>query len=438
MLVPIVLCPAQDHTAAAGFEYELVAGFHRVAAAGKLGLTDVPAVVRDSAGEQADRAVENINRLALRPDEEASAVKAMLEKGLTEDGAAQALGWPKATVTARIKLLELPARARELIGGGIIPLSAVGQLRAIGTVSPPLLDVLVEYLDGDQEGQTWATSQLVSDPGYVLGNALRETRRKAFAAYLHLLPSGAVDELRLGKKAAEQLAEAEKLHKQVSQYAYRPPPIRFTEQDVDDARAAGVLIELERSVPIIFDRPLYRELSKRAITRTVEQLQADAERANTERKQTAKQRTTQHVDLGAALMNGLVVVDPAEDMRVARFYVLCGRPHRTNYADFAAMPMRRPAAAKGKALRGGISRRVACSWREHGDLLPRPIESPARCRPGHPSPAGLPRRYRVAPGAATSVCEVVAARRQAGRARKRWPHCGVCPTAAGRASCSWS
>ena len=53
-----------------------------------------------------------IARLQLDPAEEAAAVKAMLDKGLTENGAAQALGWTKARVTARVKLLELPERAQ--------------------------------------------------------------------------------------------------------------------------------------------------------------------------------------------------------------------------------------------------------------------------------------------------------------------------------------
>jgi ParB/RepB/Spo0J family partition protein len=346
MLVPIVVCPAQSDVATGGFEYELVAGFHRVAAASKLGLAEVPAVIRDSAGEEADRAVENIARLQLGPAEEAAAVKAMLDKGLTEDGAAQALGWPKARVTARVKLLELPVKARELVGAGVIPLSAVDQLRAIGSVSSQLLTVLVDYVDGDQDGHTWAASQLVSDPGYVLGNALRESDSKVFAAYLQQLPSRAVDELRLGKKAAEQLAEAEKLNRQINQYAYGPPPIRFSEQDVDEARAAGVLIELERSTPIIVDRPLYRELAKRAIKRGVEELRAQAERAKTERKQASRQTSAPpadpvegarrehgrrvrelaeqahgaNLDLGWALMNNLAAVDPS-DMAVARFFV---------------------------------------------------------------------------------------------------------------------
>jgi ParB family chromosome partitioning protein len=56
ILVPIVVCRVDAKGEAAGFEYELVAGFHRLAAAQRLGLAAVPAVVRESAGEQADRA----------------------------------------------------------------------------------------------------------------------------------------------------------------------------------------------------------------------------------------------------------------------------------------------------------------------------------------------------------------------------------------------
>ncbi len=72
----------------------------------------MPVVVRDAQTEETDRAVENITRKQLNPYEEAKAVCAMLERGLSEDGAAQALGWPKARVTARVKVLELLERAR--------------------------------------------------------------------------------------------------------------------------------------------------------------------------------------------------------------------------------------------------------------------------------------------------------------------------------------
>jgi ParB/RepB/Spo0J family partition protein len=89
--------------------YELVAGFHRMAAARSLGLADVPVTVREADSEDADRAVENIARKQLSPYEEAKAVRAMLARGFSEAGAAEALGRPQARVTARVKILELPS-----------------------------------------------------------------------------------------------------------------------------------------------------------------------------------------------------------------------------------------------------------------------------------------------------------------------------------------
>jgi ParB family chromosome partitioning protein len=122
MLVPLVV--RED-----GDEFELVAGFHRVAAARSLGLAAVPVVVRADETEDADRAVENITRKQLSAYEEAKAVHAMLERGLTEDGAAQALGWPKARVTVRVKILEPPRPRRCAVSGSPLRSSHVGQRR---------------------------------------------------------------------------------------------------------------------------------------------------------------------------------------------------------------------------------------------------------------------------------------------------------------------
>ena len=118
-------------------------------------------MVREADSEDADRAVENIARKQLDPYEEAKAVGAMLTRGLSEDGAAQALGWPKARVSARVKMLELPERAQQLLGAGVIALSAVDQLRAIGAVAPELLDAVIAYLD---DGSEWAAERLRASP----------------------------------------------------------------------------------------------------------------------------------------------------------------------------------------------------------------------------------------------------------------------------------
>src|SRR5215207_537475 len=167
-----------------------------------------------------------ITRKQLNPYEEAKAVRAMLDRPLTVEGAAQALGWPKARVTARVKLLELPERAQRLIGDGIIPLSAVAQLRAIGTVAPVLLDAVIAYLD---DGNAWAAERLSREPGWVLDAALSHSANgKVFAAYLHRASAHEIAELRLGKKTEQLYEQAEKLHRQVDRYAYGAPPIRFS------------------------------------------------------------------------------------------------------------------------------------------------------------------------------------------------------------------
>lgn len=103
---------------------------------------------------------------------------------------------------------------------------------------------------------------------------------------------------------------------------------------------------------MIVDRPLYRQLAKHAISRAVEELRDKAANAAQEKQQTrradratdpvgegrrerdrrlrglAEQAHGVNLDLGAGLLNGLSVVDPA-DVDVARFFVygLLGSDH---------------------------------------------------------------------------------------------------------------
>jgi hypothetical protein len=176
---------------------------------------------------------------------------------------------------------------------------------------------------------------------------------KVFAAYLHSASAREIAELRLGKKTEQLHEQAEKLHKQLDRYAYGPPQVRFTDEDVDQARAAGVLIEFDGpGRPIIVDRPLYRELVKTAIKRTHDELEAKADTATKEKKATrsakqpadpmtlakrerdaqlrelADQAHGANLDLGHALIHNLTAVDPA-DINVARFfgYALLGADH---------------------------------------------------------------------------------------------------------------
>lgn len=333
LIVPLTVRPD-------GKRFTLIAGHHRYAACRKLALDEVQVTRREQEGSSADSAAENVVRKQLSPLEEARAVQLMLQEGYTLDGAASVLGWNRKLVTARAKILELPERAQQLLGSGEIPVSAVAMLTQIAGVSRELCEAaLAPVAEGQLDG-----ARLASEPGWVLGYALRNGNSKVFAAYLNTLSSHEITELRLGKKTDAAYARAEALHRQIDRHAYGPPMIRFTEADVDQARAAGVMIEFEHGIPMITDKALYRELAKQAIERTLQQLQAAKQEADSQCASRAKdgeqERTpsealeSEHraslralterahgtnLDLGAALLNKLAVVDPG-DMDVARFF----------------------------------------------------------------------------------------------------------------------
>ena len=155
------------------------------------------------------------------------------------------------------------------------------------------------------------------------------------------------------------------LYKELNPYGYSSHPIHFSDVEVDQARAAGVLIEFEHGSPLITDRKLYRELVKQALARSVEEYRdkaaaaretkktqrngagakpadplAEAKRTHREAlRELADQAHGVNLDLGAALINGLSRVDP-NDIDVARCFVLCRARHRTSYADWSATPRR--------------------------------------------------------------------------------------------------
>jgi hypothetical protein len=185
----------------------------------------VPVVVRDKQGSSADSAAENATRRQLTPLPEGRAVQAMLEEGYSLDGVAQALGWSRQLVAARAKIFRLPQLAQELVGSGEIPVSAIDTLLAVADVSPQIAHAIAASIGvGGLAG-----SQLINNAGWVIGQALRDAGKDTFGAYLHTVHPGDLKSLRLGKKTDAPLAEAEKLHKQVDQYVYGPPTIRFTD-----------------------------------------------------------------------------------------------------------------------------------------------------------------------------------------------------------------
>ena len=318
--------------------HELVAGYHRFAACRQLGLDEIPVVVREHDGSSADSAAENVTRKQLTPLEEARAVQAMLDEGYTLDGAAQALGWSAQRVAARAKILKLSDAGQQLVGTGALALGAIDNLLSVGDVSAPVMEAIVTAIGREVIGG----GDFARNPAWAIQRSLGTTGAP-FGAQLTTLRS--IDSLRLGKKYAALMVEAEKLHRQVDQYAYGPPPVRFTDADVDQARAAGVLIEFQGAgdAPIVTDKAVYREIAKQAISRTVEELRvraaakaqtkrggAAAKRARSPReeldvehranlRELTRQAHGVNLDLGGALLKDLAAVAP-DDMDVARFF----------------------------------------------------------------------------------------------------------------------
>jgi hypothetical protein len=158
----------------------------------------------------------------------------MLARGLTEDGAAQALGWSKARVTARVKILALPETAQALVGTGEIPVRGIDALLEIQAVSPELAALVAEVVaEAAAEGNALG-EQLAHDPGWLVRQVLSHRPGELFAALAGgTLHEDQIAELKLGKKTTAIYAETKTLHGQLDRYAYGPPPVRIGETEID-------------------------------------------------------------------------------------------------------------------------------------------------------------------------------------------------------------
>ena len=130
LLQPVTVRPAAGRTG-----YELVAGERRLRAAGRLGWTEIPALVRDLD----DRAlltlalVENLQRADLDPLEEAEGYQRLIDEfELTQQQVAEVVGKDRSTVANMLRLLGLPAGVRRLVQEGKITLGHARALLSLG------------------------------------------------------------------------------------------------------------------------------------------------------------------------------------------------------------------------------------------------------------------------------------------------------------------
>ena len=95
-------------------------------------------------------------------------------------------------------------------------------------------------------------AQLAHDPGWVVCQVLSQRPGELFAELAGgVLHEPQIAELKLGKKTTALYSEAKALHEQLDRHAYGPPPVRLADAEIDQARAAGVLLELGRVTAIL-------------------------------------------------------------------------------------------------------------------------------------------------------------------------------------------
>jgi ParB family chromosome partitioning protein len=130
VLQPIVVRPIVG--AASGEpQYELVMGERRLRASKQLGLTTIPAVIKNTADDAMlrDALLENLHRANLNPLEEASAYQQLLEDfGITQDELASRIGRSRPQITNTLRLLRLPDSVQKRVAAGVL---SAGHARAI-------------------------------------------------------------------------------------------------------------------------------------------------------------------------------------------------------------------------------------------------------------------------------------------------------------------
>jgi len=117
--------------------YQLIAGERRLRAAAMAGLDQIPALVRQFAGEkQLEIAlVENIQRADLNPLEEAAAYRQLIEDfGLSQDEVAKRVGRARSSVANTLRLLDLAPAVQDAIRDGSI---SEGHGRALASLESP-------------------------------------------------------------------------------------------------------------------------------------------------------------------------------------------------------------------------------------------------------------------------------------------------------------
>jgi ParB/RepB/Spo0J family partition protein len=276
-----------------GTHHILVAGERRLRAAREAGLKQVPVLIREGEGALAAALAENLIRADLDPVEEARAIVrlAELEKLPTNKEVAARIGKSASYVGDRKRLLRLPEECLSFFAEGTVPLEAERNLRRIAKVSPRIAVCACELVGrGEVEAQDLVDS---------FDNVLYAVSRAEFNEPPTMIEPGGVELEQVIADEAKRLQLEEALVKARPYLAGSPLSVRLGQAEIDAARAAGCLVEVEvdhggwvSNAMFVTDRELAGDLAERVIERAVKegkererQDQASAGEPSTEEEQ---------------------------------------------------------------------------------------------------------------------------------------------------------
>ena len=119
-------------------DFELIAGERRWRAAQRIGLHEVPIIIRQISDREALEIalIENLQREDLSPLEEAEAYRRLIDElGRTQASLAEALGKSRSHIANTVRLLSLPALVRHRVDEGEL---SAGHARALLAAADPV------------------------------------------------------------------------------------------------------------------------------------------------------------------------------------------------------------------------------------------------------------------------------------------------------------
>ncbi|MBX6396568.1 MAG: ParB/RepB/Spo0J family partition protein, partial [Alicyclobacillaceae bacterium] len=187
-----------------------------------LGLTTVPAIVREMSDSQAATMalIENLQREGLSPVEEAWAYRQLMDlHGLTQESLAQRLGKGQSTIANKLRLLQLPEEVQDALLGRKI---SERHARALLTVQDQDLQrkLLREILENE-----WSVKQTEARIRQLMETPHRRprSRRTGVSRDVRIAVNTIRQSLDMIQKTGVQVIAEEEDHEEFYQFIIRVP-----------------------------------------------------------------------------------------------------------------------------------------------------------------------------------------------------------------------